>query len=365
LSEATGKPASTIHRLLEVQGNGRAFGRDADNPLEPGLVVIDEASMLDLPLAESLLSALTPAHRLLMVGDIDQLPSVGPGNVLRDIIAAAERQSSPIPVVRLGQIFRQAEGSSIVDNAHRVLRGEQLSSDKDAEGEFFVIIARDPQRVHDLVLRVATERAPEAYGLDARSEVQILCPMHKGKAGTVAFNHALQAHYTGGQAARRELSLPAIGRSPARIYRVGDRVMQVRNDHERGVFNGDIGVITYVDVEQRTLVVEVDGVPISYDHKQLSALQLAYAITIHKSQGCEFPAVIVPLLSEHHVMLRRNLLYTAVTRARRLCVVVGDPRAIAQAVRRGDAARRYTGLEGRIERALIAGLGESTLDPLE
>ncbi len=358
LSEATGKRASTIHRLLEIQGDTGAFAHHTNNPLPQGLVVIDEASMLDLPLAEALLSALTPEHRLLIVGDIDQLPSVGPGNVLRDMISAAERPSSPIPVVRLDRIFRQAEGSSIVRNAHRVLRGERPDPDSDAEGEFFVINARDPQRVHELVMKIAVERAPEAYGLDARSDVQILCPMHKGRAGTVAFNQALQAHHTEGAV---ELELPGIGRKPPRRFRVGDRVMQIRNDHERGVFNGDIGVVSHVDPEQRTLVVEVDGVPLSYDHKQLSSLQLAYAISIHKSQGSEFPAVIVPLLGEHHVMLRRNLLYTAITRARRLCVVVGDPRAISQAVRRGDAARRYTGLATRIEHALTEGLGEATV----
>jgi len=355
LAEATGHKATTIHRLLEIQGNTGQFGFDAGNPLPPGLVVIDEASMLDLPLAASLLSALTPEHRLLLVGDADQLPSVGPGNVLRDVIAAADRPNSPIPVVRLTQIFRQAEGSSIVVGAHQILHGRVPQADRGNEGQFYIIHARDAERAHELVMKAVTERIPQAYGLDPRSEVQVLCPMHKGRAGTEALNLALQEHHTRG---RPELVHSAPGRAHPRVFRVGDRVMQIRNDHERGVFNGDIGVVVSVQEDTQTLTVEVDGVPVAYDHKQLGALQLAYAVSIHKSQGSEFPAVVVPLLGEHHVMLRRNLLYTAVTRARRLCVIVGDPRAITQAVHRGDAARRYTGLSDRLLSALRARLGD-------
>lgn len=358
LAEATGQKATTIHRLLEIQGNGMGFSYNADNPLPLGMVIIDEASMLDLSLAHALFSALTPEHRLLLVGDIDQLPSVGPGNVLRDIIEVAEQPDSAILVVRLNQIFRQAEGSSIVLNAHRILAGSSLQSDPAGEqkGQFYVIAARDAQRAHDLVMRVAAERAPEAYGLDPRQDVQILCPMHKGRAGTIAFNRALQAQYTAGEP---EVELPAIGRGEPRIFRLGDRVMQTRNDHERSVFNGDVGVVVSVDPDDKSLVVEVDGIPVNYDQKQLSALSLAYAVSIHKSQGSEFPAVIVPILTEHHVMLRRNLLYTAVTRAKKLCVVVGDPRAVAQAIRRSDATRRFTGLSRRLQRVLACTLGSS------
>lgn len=360
LAEATGRKATTIHRLLDIQGGSGEFLYDQDNPLPPGLVVIDEASMLDLPLAESLLRALTPEHRLMLVGDADQLPSVGPGNVLRDVIAAADRPDSPIPVVRLTQIFRQAEGSSIVVAAHQVLHGRVPSADKSADGQFYVIAARDADRAHELIMKVITERIPEAYKLDPRTEVQVLCPMHKGKAGTESFNKSLQAHHTAGAP---ELVIDHPGRGAAKLFRVGDRVMQIRNDHERGVFNGDIGVVVSVDPDAQSLVVEIDGVPIAYDSKQLAALQLAYAVSIHKSQGSEFPAVVVPLLGEHHVMLRRNLLYTAITRARRLCVVVGDPRAVTQAVHRGDAARRFTGLEHRILSALQARLGEPEIVP--
>ncbi len=356
LAEATGQRATTIHRLLEIQGNTGQFGFDAGNPLPPGLVVIDEASMLDLPLAAALLSALTPDHRLLLVGDADQLPSVGPGNVLRDIIAAADRPGSPIPVVRLTQIFRQAEGSSIVVGAHQILHGQVPQADRSNDGQFYVIQARDAERAHELVMKAVTERIPQAYGLDPRTDIQVLCPMHKGRAGTEAFNLALQAHHTRD---RPELAQHLPGRAQPRLFRVGDRVMQIRNDHERGVFNGDIGVVSAVYPESQSLVVEIDGTPVSYDSKQLGALQLAYAISIHKAQGSEFPAVVVPLLGEHHVMLRRNLLYTAVTRARRLCLIVGDPRALTQAVHRGDAARRYTGLAERLLAALRSQLGET------
>ncbi len=359
LAEATGRKATTIHRLLDIQGGSGEFLYDEHNPLPPGLVVIDEASMLDLPLAESLLRALTPEHRLMLVGDADQLPSVGPGNVLRDVIAAADRPNSPIPVVRLTQIFRQAEGSSIVVAAHQVLHGRIPQADKSNDGQFYIIQARDAERAHELVMKVVTERIPEAYKLDPRTEVQVLCPMHKGKAGTESFNKSLQARHTAGAP---ELVIDHPGR-PTRIFRVGDRVMQIRNDHERGVFNGDIGVVATVDPDAQTLVVEIDGVAVAYDSKQLASLQLAYAVSIHKSQGSEFPAVVVPLLGEHHVMLRRNLLYTAITRARRLCVVVGDPRAVTQAVHRGDAARRFTGLESRILSALRARLGEPDIIP--
>jgi exodeoxyribonuclease V alpha subunit len=357
LAEATRAEAKTIHRLLEIQGQGGAFTYNAGNPLPPGLVVIDEASMLDIALADALFSALTTEHRLLLVGDVDQLPSVGPGNVLRDLIHAASAESSPIPVVRLTQIFRQAEGSSIVVNAHAILSGSRLEGDSSGDGQFFVVTAREPERAHELVVKAMTERAPRAYGLDPRNDVQILCPMHKGRAGTEAFNRALQEHFTKGEP---ELVLESGGRPP-RIFRVGDRVMQTRNDYDRGVFNGDIGRVTGVEAKSERLLVEIDGVTVMYERNHLAALQLAYAVTIHKSQGSEFPAVIIPLLTEHWVMLRRNLLYTAVTRAKRLCLLVGDPKAIAQAVRRSDAAMRHTGLSGRLVAALREALGESEI----
>jgi exodeoxyribonuclease V alpha subunit len=207
-------------------------------------------------------------------------------------------------------------------------------------------------------MKAVCERAPEAYGLDPRADVQILCPMHKGKAGTTAFNRALQERFTKGQP---EVVLDGSGRSQPRRFRLGDRVMQTRNDYDRQVFNGDIGQVIRVNPDKQTLVVEIDGIAVGYETKQLAALQLAYAVTIHKSQGSEFPAVIIPLLGEHWVMLRRNLLYTAVTRAQRLCVLVGDPRAIGQAIRRADAARRFTGLAPRLVSTLREALGEAEI----
>jgi len=359
LAEATGQQAKTIHRLLEIQGSSGAFTYHANNPLPgPALVVIDEASMLDISLADALFSALTTEHRLMLVGDIDQLPSVGPGNVLRDVIAAAERPNSAIPVVRLKQIFRQAEGSSIIVNAHTIREGSRLIPDSGAQGQFFVVNARDSERAHELIIKAVCERAPEAYGLDPRTEVQILCPMHKGKAGTTAFNQALQERFTAGAP---EVVLDGGGRAVPRRFRVGDRVMQTRNDYDRHVFNGDIGIVKSVNEGKQSLVVEIDGIPVSYENKQLVALQLAYAVTIHKSQGSEFPAVVIPLLGEHHVMLKRNLLYTAVTRAQRLCVLVGDPRAIQRAIQRADATRRFTGLGNRLVGTLREALGESEI----
>lgn len=349
LEQTTGHKASTIHRLLEVQADTGRFAKGPHDPLPKGLVVVDEASMLDVALADALLSALTPEHRLLLVGDADQLPSVGPGNVLRDVMAAALLSDGALPLVRLTEVFRQAEGSSIVHNAHRILAGERPEADEAGSGgEFFVVHARDAARVHELVVKIASERIPEAYGLDARLDVQVLVPMHKGRAGTEAFNASLQDLHTVG---KPEVTWEAQGRV-LRRFRPGDRVMQTKNDYDKGVYNGDVGLVTSVDPEERQCVIEVDGESIKYTGRELMALTLAYAVTIHKSQGSEFEAVVVPLLSEHHVMLRNNLLYTAVTRAKRLCVVVGDPRAIDRAVKMRDAARRHTGLRRRVAAAL-------------
>ncbi|MCA9654045.1 MAG: ATP-dependent RecD-like DNA helicase [Myxococcales bacterium] len=349
LEQTTTQSASTVHRLLEVQPETGRFVHGLGNPLPPGLLVVDESSMLDIHLAQSLLLALTPAHRLLLVGDADQLPSVGPGNVLRDVMAAAEPPGSPIALVRLTEVYRQEEGSSIVRNAHRILAGELPRADPPGgAGQFYVVTARDPERVHEVVVRMATERIPEVYGLDSVDDVQVLCPMHKGRAGTEAFNETLQAHHGAG---RPVLEYRAGGRL-LRRFAVGDRVMQTRNDYQKGVYNGDVGTVATIEPEDDVALVSIDGVRVRYEGKELMALKLAYAVSIHKSQGSEFPAVIIPLLPEHHVMLRRNLLYTAVTRARSLCVLVGDPRAIGRAVRQVDAARRHTGLAGRLERAL-------------
>jgi exodeoxyribonuclease V alpha subunit len=353
LEQTTGHAASTIHRLLEVQPETGRFLHGPGNPLPPGLLVVDESSMLDIRLAQALFDALVPEHRLLLVGDADQLPSVGPGNVLRDVMAAAEDPTSAIGLVRLSEVFRQGEGSSIVTNAHRILHGERPQADPaGGRGEFYVVHAREPERVHDLVVRMATERMPEAYGLDPVHDVQVLCPMHKGRAGTEALNATLQAHHSAGSGAGRPPLEYRAGGRVLRRFVVGDRVMQTKNDYQKGIYNGDVGIVLAVDPQEEAIDVVIDGVKHRYVGKEMLTLQLAYAVSIHKSQGSEFPAVIVPLLAEHHVMLRRNLLYTAITRARSLCVLVGDPRAIDRAVRMVDAARRHTGLGGRLLEAL-------------
>ena len=351
LEETTGEVAFTVHRLLEIQPETGQFTYGPGNPLPGGLVVVDESSMLDVGLAAALFGALSPEHRLLIVGDANQLPSVGPGNVLRDIVAAADRSEGAIPVVRLEQVYRQGEGSTIVTNAHRILAGLMPRADAGGgRGEFFVVAVRSAEQARQRVEKLILERIPEVYELDPRNEVQILCPMHRGGAGTEAFNQLLQEHHTGGQP---EIELGGSASSDrVRRFRTGDRVMQIKNDYTRNVFNGDIGVVTKIDKDRGTVTVSFEGLVATYERKDLAALQLAYAVSIHKSQGSEFPAVVIPILAEHQVMLRRNLLYTAVTRARRLCVVVGDPQAIERAVRRGDAARRHTGLARRLRQAL-------------
>jgi len=359
LEQTTGHSASTLHRLLEFQPETGAFAHGPADPLPPGLLVVDESSMIDIVLGAALLGALTDAHRLLLVGDADQLPSVGPGNVLRDVMAVAEDADTPIALVRLTEVFRQDEGSSIIGNAHRVLHGQELAPDVSGDeggeqGEFFVVACRTAQRVHDLAVRMATDRIPAAYGIEGRTDVQVLVPMHKGIAGTENLNRSLQAHFTAGQ---REWVVGGKN-TPRRIFRRTDRVMQTRNDYEKAVFNGDIGEVIAVDAEAATLTVDFDGKKVKYEGREVSALQLAYALSIHKSQGSEFDAVIVCLLPEHHVMLRRNLLYTAITRAKKLCVIVGDPRAIERAIGQASDNMRHTGLAGRLADALrLGGLG--------
>jgi exodeoxyribonuclease V alpha subunit len=340
LAEATAHPASTVHRLLEWAPN-EGFRRGAARPLDADLLVCDEASMLDLQLARSLLAAVPPAARLVFVGDVDQLPSVGPGRVLHDLIA-----SGGVPTTRLTHIFRQAEGSGIVENAHRIRHGElPVSADGPDLGEFYFIEAEDPERARDLVLRLCTERIPRRLGLDPVRQVQVLTPMHRGEVGTQELNRALQAALNPAAAAAE--------RKPNTPFRPGDKVMQVRNDYERDVWNGDIGVVTAVDDEAGEVRVRFDDRDVLYGDEELDQLELAYAVSVHKSQGSEYPAVVIPLLMQHYVLLRRNLLYTAVTRGKRLVVLVGSPRALKRAVREQGDILRYTRLSERLKRAIL------------
>lgn len=355
MEQATGHRAQTLHRLLEIQPDSGSFRYGTTQPLPEALVVVDEASMLDLKLMGALLAALGPQHRLLLVGDVDQLASVGAGNILADLIQAAKKELIPVPVVQLSQIFRQAEGSSIVQNAHRVLGGEMPQSDQGAGGEFFVMRVPSAQKVHQAVLQLVLDRIPSVYGLDPTTQVQVLCPMHRGHAGITAFNRALSSALTQDAPA---LMLSGGKDEEPRRYAVGDRVMQIKNDYDRNVFNGDVGIIEHVDALSKSLVVNMEGQRVTYESDHLSFLKLAYAVSIHKSQGSEFPAVVIPLVQEHRLMLRRNLLYTALTRAVRLCILVGDEAAIQRAVQHTPANRRYTGLEirlGRLDRASLHG----------
>lgn len=334
LSEATGQEATTLHRLLEVDPRTGRFQRSAEKPLEADMVIVDETSMVDLPLAAALVDALPAQARLVLVGDADQLPSVGPGAVLRDLI-----DSGAIPVVRLDVIFRQAGESGIVANAHRILHGEPPEGATQPDGDFFIIECREPERAAQLVQQVVAERIPRRFGFDPIEAVQVLTPMHRGPAGTAALNEQLQRLLNPSGAA-----LEGGGAS----LRVGDKVLQTRNDYDKEVFNGDLGRVVAVSREERSLVVRFDGRDVKYERAEQDALVLAYATTIHKSQGSEYPAVVIPLLTTHFVMLSRNLLYTAVTRAKKLCVLVADPKALSLALAETRKEERLTTLADRL-----------------
>ena len=343
LAEATGATATTLHRLLDFEPKTASFKRDRARPVEGGAVIVDEASMLDLPMADALTQAIAPGTRLVLVGDVDQLPSVGPGAVLRDVIA-----SGTVPCIRLRQIFRQAARSLIVTNAHRINDGEPpLAAPPGADADFFVVERSDPERARATVLELVTSRIPDRFGLDPVRDIQVLTPMNRGPAGTIALNEALQAALNRAPAGEPPGGAPA-GPSASRSYRVGDKVMQLRNDYEKNVYNGDVGIVARIDPEDRTVAVCFDEREVIFDPSELDELVLAYACTIHKSQGCEYPAVVVPFLTSHFVMLSKNLLYTAVTRGKRLVVLVCDPRAVALALSESRKGERRTLLRSRL-----------------
>ncbi len=335
LGQATDREASTIHRLLGFSpGEGYKFDEDA--PLELDLLVVDEASMLDLQLAHALLRALKPGTHLLLVGDVDQLPSVGAGDVLREIIA-----SGIAPVTRLTEIFRQAENSHIIKAAHDINKGLSPQANKPGS-DFFLDAADNPEDAADKIVDLVTQRIPSRFGRDAASGIQVLAPMYRGAAGVTALNERLQAALNPASPIKAERQF--FGST----YRVGDRLMQVRNDYDKGVFNGDIGILKAIDADDSLLTVDFEGRAVDYDFSEADQLTLAYAVTVHKAQGSEFPCVVVPVLTAQYVMFQRNLLYTAITRAERLCVLVGDKRAIAMAVKNNQVAQRWSGLAGRL-----------------
>jgi exodeoxyribonuclease V alpha subunit len=340
LSESTGQSAATLHRLLEYDPHLHAFARNAKSPLDAQAVVVDEASMVDIELARSLLAALPDAGRLVLVGDVDQLPSVGPGAFLHDVI-----ESRAVPTVRLERIFRQSEASSIVKNAHAILGGiEPVSDAPEAErAEFFVIQKRDAEDAALTIEKLVVERIPQRFGLDPRRDIQVLTPMHRGAAGTVALNQLLQRSLNPGQEGIEHKQ---------ELISLGDKVMQIRNDYEKEAFNGDLGRVVALDARANELTVDFDGRRVRYVGREVDALRLAYATSIHKSQGSEYPAVVVPLSTSHFPMLSRNLVYTAVTRAKRLCVLIADPRALRIALDEDRRERRSTGLIERLRAAV-------------
>ncbi|GAA0264906.1 ATP-dependent RecD-like DNA helicase [Saccharothrix mutabilis subsp. mutabilis] len=342
LAELTGHEARTVHRLLELRPGGDA-AYDRDRPLEADLVVVDEASMLDLLLANKLVKAIAPGTHLLLVGDVDQLPSVGAGEVLRDVLAPG----SPVPHVRLTHIFRQAQESGVVTNAHRINSGDYPL----VQGlpDFFLFPCEDAEEAAALTVDVVASRIPRRFGLDPRTDVQVLTPMHRGAAGAGALNVVLQEALT---PARPTVPERRFG---GRVFRVGDKVTQIRNNYDKGangVFNGTLAVVTGIDVVDQKLTVRTDeDEDVDYEFGELDELTHAYAMTIHRSQGSEYPCVVVPITTSAWLMLQRNLLYTAVTRAKKLVVLVGSRKAIGQAVRTVGAGRRHTALDVRLSRS--------------
>jgi exodeoxyribonuclease V alpha subunit len=336
LSEATGHPAATIHRLLEFSPQMGGFQRNEQKPLSADLLIVDESSMMDIVIANQLLKAV-PSHAVLvLVGDADQLPSVGPGNVLGDII-----ESGRFPVIRLKEIFRQASRSRIITNAHLIRQGTfpDLRAESGQRQDFYFISREDPQEALNTIVQLCTERIPKRFGLDPMEDVQVLSPMHRGEVGSQNLNIALQNALN-----PRGITLESAGRT----FRINDKVMQIRNNYDKDVFNGDIGRIRRIDHEKGEIQVEFDGRSVEYDFVELEELVHAYAISIHKSQGSEYPAVVFPLLTQHFMMLQRNLLYTAVTRARKLVVIVGSKKALAIAVENNRMQSRFSLLKERL-----------------
>lgn len=337
MEEIAGIPAATIHRLLEFSPARMSFARDRANPLDCDLLIIDETSMLDIVLFYHLLNATPPEASIIFVGDADQLPSVGPGNVLGDLV-----ESGFVDVVELTEIFRQAESSLIITNAHRINRGQEpvIPRGKDAEKMDFHFIEREePEEAAAAIETLVTDRIPSAFGMDPFLDIQVLSPMHKGGAGVTSLNSRLQ-----------QLLNPS-GRELAhglRKFKPHDKVMQIRNNYEKDVFNGDLGLIFSIDHEAKQLAVDFDGRIVTYEFPELDELDLAYAISIHKSQGSEYRAVVVPVIMQHYILLQRNLIYTAATRGKELVVFVGSRDALSTAIKNSKMKRRHTRLAARL-----------------
>lgn len=337
LSQATGAEAGTIHRMLKYNPAG-GFDHNEENKLKADAAIVDEASMLDAQLMNHLLRALPVTCRLILVGDVNQLPAVGPGDVLNDILS-----SETLPSSRLTNIFRQARESSIVVNAHRINIGKfPVSSSKEPpQADFFWVVQDDLVRIKELITYMVCERIPSVYGLDPLRDIQVLTPMHKGEVGTQELNRVLQDNLNPGE--------DVIVRG-YKSFRVNDRVLQIRNNYEKEVFNGDLGWIVAYDSEEAELVVDFEGRKIRYDLDEIDELTLAYAVSVHKSQGSEYPAVVMPVVTQHYMLLQRNLIYTGLTRARNLAVIVGSQKAMGIGIRNQGAGRRFTHLRYRLQK---------------
>ena len=339
LGETTGREAKTIHRLLEFDPGLGTFKRDRDHPLDVDLLVVDEASMVDVALMNRLVQAIPRRACLVLVGDVDQLPSVGPGTVLADILC-----SDTVAVVRLTEIFRQAEQSWIVRGAHAVNQGQMPESAPAGQGDFYFIEAQTPEEILDRVITVVRDRIPARFGFDPFRDIQVLTPMNRSALGSRHLNARLQ-----------EVLNPPRGEAVVEcfgwIFRRGDKVLQTQNDYDKEVFNGDIGRVSAIDVHEQELTVTYEGRSVVYDFGELDELALAYACTIHKGQGSEYPAVVIPLHMQHFLLLQRHLLYTAITRGKKLVVVIGSRQALGTAVQRRDSAQRCSGLARRLREA--------------
>ena len=336
LSESTGLEAKTIHRLLEIDPINGQFKRNADNPLDCDLLVADECSMIDVPLANQLLRAVGTSTAMILVGDVDQLPSVGPGQFLGDLI-----DSGAVPVIRLTEVFRQAASSRNVRSAHQINQGIVPSlPEKGEASDFYFIAADDPETIAQTVVDLVQTRLPRKFNVDPVRDIQVLCPMNRGITGARGINQALQAALN----PPSEQSIDKFGNR----FGVGDKVMQIENNYDRDVFNGDIGFVTGIDLDEEELAVEFDGRLVSYPFGELDELVLCYATTIHKSQGSEYPVVVIPISTQHYMMLKRNLIYTGITRGKTLVVLVGQKKALAMAVKGKQVERRWSKLKERL-----------------
>jgi exodeoxyribonuclease V alpha subunit len=334
LADTTELEAKTIHRLLEVDPRTGRFSRDESNPLACDLLVVDETSMVDVLLMHSLVRALPSRAGLILVGDVDQLPSVGPGTVLHDLIA-----SGVVPTVRLTEVFRQAAGSQTITNAHRIRQGQMPDIRRaDPSSDFHFIERDDPEKIAAMLVKLVQNKITERFGLDAIRDVQVLCPMNRGSLGVRELNTVLQGVLN--PVRTGEASVERFGWR----FQIRDKVIQTENDYDKEVFNGDIGIVERIDPVEHKVTIRFDGRMVNYDFGELDEIALAYAITIHKSQGSEFPAVVIPLATQHYMLLQRNLIYTGITRGKRLLVLIGQKKALGIAVRNDRPQRRYSGL---------------------